>query len=44
MMSKRSPLLKFEIIGLFVNTLTADYKYPVLDCENLPFPIQMQLS
>ena len=33
----------FEIIGLFDNTWTADYKYPVLDCENLLFPIQIQL-
>ena len=41
---KISPWLKFEIIGLFVNTWTADYKYPVPDCENLPFPIQIQLS
>ena len=23
---------------------TADYKYPVLQCENSPFPIKMQLS
>ena len=38
------PLLKFEMIGVFVNTWTADYKYPVPDCENLPFPIQMKLS
>ena len=38
---KISPLLKFEITGFFVNTLTADYKYPVRDFENLPFPIQM---
>ena len=29
---KISPWLKFEIIGLFVNTWTADYKYPVLVC------------
>ena len=36
---KISPWLKFEIIGLFVNTWTADYKYPVPDCESLPFPI-----
>ena len=36
--------LKFDIIGLFANTWTADYKYPVPDCENLPFPIQVQLS
>ena len=26
---------KFGIIGLFVNTWTAHYKYPVPDCENL---------
>ena len=36
--------LKFEIIGLFVNTWTADYKYPVTDCVNLQFPMQVQLS
>ena len=41
---KISPWLKFEIMGLFVKTWTADYKYPVRDCENLPFPIQIQLS
>ena len=29
---------------VFVNTLTVNYKYPLPDCENLPFPIQMQLS
>ena len=34
-------LLKFEIIGLFVNTLTADYMYLVPDSENLSFPIPM---
>ena len=41
---KTSPWYKFGIIGLFVNTWTAHYKYPVQDCENLPFPIQIQLS
>ena len=40
---KTSPLLKFLMIGVFVNTLTPDSKYPFLDCDNLPFPIQMQL-
>ena len=35
---------KVDIIDLFANTWTADYKYPVPDCENLPFPIQIQLS
>ena len=39
-----SLLLKFEIIGEFVNTLTADYKHPVPDYKNLLFAIQMQLS
>ena len=41
---KTSPWLKFGIIGLFVKTWTVDYKYPVPDCENLLFPIQIQLS
>ena len=40
---KRSPSVKFEILGGFVNTFTADDKYPVPDCENLQFCIQMQL-
>ena len=31
---KICPWLKFEIIGLFVNTWTADYNYPVPVCEN----------
>ena len=44
MIWKISPSMKFEIIVLFANTWTADYKYPVRDCENLPFPIQIQLS
>ena len=39
-----SPWFKLEIIGLFVNTWTDDYKYPVPDCENLLLPIQIQLS
>ena len=29
---------------MFVNTLTADGKYPVEGCENLQLPIQIQLS
>ena len=33
-----------EILGVVVNTLTADHKYPLRDCENLLFPIQRQLS
>ena len=38
------PLLIFEILSIFVNTLTANDKYPVRDSENLLFPIQTQLS
>ena len=44
MIRKISRWLKFEMIGLFVNTWTADYKYPVPVCETLPFRIQIQLS
>ena len=36
---KVSTLLKFEILGVFVNTLTADDKYPIQDRQNLSFPI-----
>ena len=35
-------LLICEILGVFVDTLTADEKYLVQDCENLLLPIQMQ--
>ena len=31
-------------MGLLVNTLAADEKYPVLNRDNLTIPIQMQLS
>ena len=37
---KMSPLVLAEVLGLFVNRLTADGKYSV-DCENLEIPIQM---
>ena len=40
---KMSPLVLFKILGVFVNTLIADGKYPVQDCENLQLPIQKQL-
>ena len=33
-----------EMLGLSVNTLTSDGKYPVQGCENLQLPIQMQRS
>ena len=44
MIWKISPLLKFGIISVFVNTSAADEKYPVPDSENSPFPIETQLS
>ena len=44
MIRKISHWSKFEILGAFVNTLTADHKYAFPDCENLGFPIQVQLS
>ena len=41
---KISPLVLREILGIFVNTLTVDGKYPVQDCKNLQLSIQMKLS
>ena len=39
-----SLLVSGEMLGLSVNTLISDGKYPVQGCENLQLPIQMQLS
>ena len=44
MIPKTSPLALGEILGVYVNTLTANAKYPAQDCENLKFPIWMILS
>ena len=41
---KKSLLLTCQILGLLVDTLTADDKYPVLNREDLMIPIQMKLS
>ena len=41
---KKSLFLTCQILGLLVNTLAADEKYPVLNRDNLKIPIQMQLS
>ena len=38
-----SPRLFPEIFAVFLNTLTADGKYPVDDRENLQLLMQMQL-
>ena len=40
---KMSPLVLGETLGESFNTLTANGKYFVQDCVNLPVPIQMQL-
>ena len=40
---KMSPAVLGESVGVFVNTLTADGKYPVQGCANLSLPIHMQL-
>ena len=37
-------LVRSKILGLLVNTLTADYKYSRSNRENLPLPNQVQLS
>ena len=37
-------LITCQILGLLVNTLAPDEKYPVLTRDNLTIPIQMQLS
>ena len=36
-----SPLVLGETLGVFVNTLTPDGKYPLQGWENLQLPIQM---
>ena len=41
---QNSLLYTSQILGLLVNTLAIDEKYPVLNGENLTIPIQMQLS
>ena len=38
-----SLLVRSEILGLFVNILTADYKYSRYYSESFTQPIQMQL-
>ena len=40
---KKSLLLTYEILGLLVNTLATDEKYPVFNRDKLTIPIQMQL-
>ena len=42
--TKLSPLVLGDILGVFVNILTADAKYPVQDSKKLQFSIEMQLS
>ena len=44
MTSKISPLLNFEVLDVFVNTLTDDENYPFGDSGDLHFPSQMEIS
>ena len=37
-------MMRSEILGLLVNTLTANYKYSCSNRENLQLPIQIKLS
>ena len=41
MTGKISPLLNFEILGMFFKTFFTNDKYPFLVWENLKFPIQL---
>ena len=41
---KTSPLLTCQILGLLVNIMSPDEKYPVLSRDKLTIPIQTQLS
>ena len=41
---KNSLFSILQVLGLLVNTLAADEKYPVLNRDNLTIPMQMQLS
>ena len=41
---KKSLFFTTQILGLLVNTLAADEKYPVLTRGNITIPIQIELS
>ena len=41
---KKYLLLTYQILGLPVNTLAPDEKYPLLNRDNFTIPIQMELS
>ena len=44
MSRKKSVLVRRKALELFVNTLTADDKYSLLNRDNLAIPIRTQLS
>ena len=41
---KNSLLLTCQILGLLVNSFSADEEYPILNRDKLTIPIQLQLS
>ena len=43
LVSKMSPLVIYEILGVFVNALAVDDKYPLRNCVNLSLSIQTKL-
>ena len=44
MSCKRSTLVKFKLVGFFVNTLTADGKYSSRNIQNLTQQLQTTMS
>ena len=44
MICEISPLFKFYILEMFVNTLTDDENYPFWDSRDLQFPVELHLS
>ena len=43
-LEKVAAFFTWQILGLLVNTLAANEKYPFLNRDNLMIPIEMQLS
>ena len=41
---RSSHLGVYEILGVFINTLTSDEKYSLRNRKKLPQPIQLELS
>ena len=44
MSSKKLCLVRYQVLGLLVNMMTANYEFSCSNRENLPLPIQINLS